>query len=210
VRNDGVNSWDYLGLLTVTRKDNITIHDVGTPSALMKGADGYVGVFIKGKFKRYKKNDQCCFAAENVDWRIEKHLRPEDQYDQEVDWDMFLKFRNRNWLDQYWNLPPTYRSIDAHESEHVRQYETLISEIESELEEFFASEYCYDTKSERDREYAINTEVFSDWRPFAVKAFDEKYSASKINALNKAEMMAVQKQLEMLELEYEEHLENQD
>ena len=207
VGNDGVNRWDYLGLLELLREPNATIHDIGTPEDKYPGKTGYSGVFVKVEFEKYRKDaaeKSCCYRAKKVRWRLEKHLKKDYGV---PDWKVYLEMRTLFWTWRYNGQIDTYAGVDAHESTHIAQYEKNIGSIQSDLKHNFQLEVCYKTPKERNAKFEAISGKYTKWELTGTPTFDEKYHANGPLVRDDSEREAVAAEAAALAEEYREHLE---
>jgi hypothetical protein len=153
VGNDGLNELDMLGLIEVKKEANRNNLD----DTLKRG--GSAGVYYILSFEKFDKNKNValcyCFKAVKVNWWIQKNLPTRENFG-EPDWDTFKENKDKPWMERYFANTVTYEGLDAHESTHVLQFETLIEKIQKEIEghaKKLAKPKCYKTSQERDVEY---------------------------------------------------------
>jgi hypothetical protein len=200
VGNDGINQFDMYGLIEVSQGENKTV--------TVKSNDrrGSVGVYFTATFVKTEGSDPKCFCytGNKVDWYIQKNMPPKENFGK-PDWDDYLKNKNKNWLDRYTNHGPyTYEGLDAHESTHVRQFESIKGKLNAELEERFSKVFCYEEQRIRDEEFDKSSKYYSAPRVHDSAAFSKTFGPPGHNALNMAEMGAVTNEYNVYEQQYKD------
>jgi len=205
VGNDGVNRWDYLGMLEVVRGENKTVED-------LKRKSGYVVLIFTGEVERYNKEKQCCWRVKKITWRLEMHLPPKSVFG-EPDWNLYLRSRKLPYEKLYYQNSFTYEGLRAHEEEHVKQFESIASEITEEIKAMYGNSKskCFKTAPARDASMQKATKYYAKPHRLKIpmKKLNEKYKG--LPGLNgtSGELDVMKAEYEKYKEQYEEYKKNQ-